>query len=69
MFGTKVKAIYYKKRKQVVMTVRDSTVASLIVLVAGDHVKSRGKKVTIDVAKIKDVDKILSMIAFVKEIK
>ena len=63
------KSVYYRKKKELVMTVGDAGTAKLFGIIGGENVRVRGKTIRINVAKIPDVETALDMIEIVTDIK
>jgi len=66
LFG---EVIYYKKKKKITFVCNDVSVAKMFEIVGGPKSSRRGKTVTIDVSKVKDVDQALEMISVVTDVK
>jgi hypothetical protein len=73
MFGfsdKKIKAVYFKKKKELKITGLNSTMVDFLLLVGNKTVKtSTRSSVTIDVKAVKDVEQALAMIEIVNEVK
>ena len=70
MFSKDIKkSVYYRKKKELVMTVGDTKTAKLFGIIGGENARVRGKTVRINVAKIPDVESALDMIEIVTDIK
>jgi len=65
--SSKPTIIFVRKKKELLVTVRDAEVAKFIELVSGGTRK--GKKITIDLSGIKDVEQVLDMMSIVSEVK
>ena len=66
----KIKAVYYRKKKELKITGLNSTMVSFLNLVGNKTVKSSTRSsVIIDVKAVKDVEQALSMIEIVNEVK
>lgn len=71
LFGDKkIKAVYFRKKKELKITGLNSTMVNFLALVGNKTVKSSTRtSVTIDVKAVKDVEQALSMIEIVNEVK
>jgi hypothetical protein len=66
----KIKAVYYRKKKELKITGLNTTMVSFLNLVGNKTVKSSTRSsVIIDVKAVKDVEQALSMIEIVNEVK
>jgi hypothetical protein len=66
----KIKAVYYRKKKELKITGLNATMVSFLNLVGNKTVKSSTRSsVIIDVKAVKDVEQALSMIEIVNEVK
>lgn len=66
----KIKAVYYRKKKELKITGLNTTMVNFLNLVGNKTVKSSTRSsVIIDVKAVKDVEQALSMIEIVNEVK
>lgn len=71
LFGDKkIKAVYFRKKKELKITGLNSTMVNFLTLVGNKTVRTSTRtSVTIDVKAVKDVEQALSMIEIVNEVK
>jgi len=70
LFSKKTKAIYYKKRKELLIKGLETNLVGFLKIVGSKNIKkSTRSSVTIDVSAIDNVEEALSMIEIVNEVK